>query len=242
MVFDTVAEVDELVSVLKDLPRSKNRVKKVYDYLRDDPGPRDSGYRGVHLVYEYGASKEEYHGLRIELQVRTQLQHAWATAVETMDLFSGSELKYGKGDADVLRFFVLVGSLMAYEEGTTPVPGAQGTREELAAELARLEANVGVLERLRGYAAIVGEHAKTDRRNTLTLELWRTKGQLAVTVHETLAAAEARITELEALDDEDLDAVLINIARISQLRDAYPNYFADTGRFTDFVMACLKGG
>ncbi|WP_338119313.1 RelA/SpoT domain-containing protein [Streptomyces parvus] len=93
--------MDELVSVLKDLPRSKNRVNKVYDYLRDDPGPRDSGYRGVHLVYEYGASKEEYLGLRIESQVRTQLQHAWATAVETMDLFSDSELKYGKGDADV---------------------------------------------------------------------------------------------------------------------------------------------
>lgn len=239
MVFDTVAEVEELVSVLVDLPRSKNRVKKVYNYLRDDPGPRDSGYRCVHLVYEYGASKKEYHGLRIELQVRTRLQHAWATAVETMDLFSGSELKYGKGEADVLRFFVLVGSLMAYEEGTTPVPGAEGTREELAAELARLETNVGVLERLRGYAAIVGEHAKTDRRNTLTLELWRTEGQLTVTVHETLAAAEARITELEALDNEDLDAVLINIARISQLRDAYPNYYADTGRFTEFVVACL---
>ncbi|MFF8816140.1 RelA/SpoT domain-containing protein [Streptomyces pactum] len=240
VVFGTVAEVDELVRVLVDLPRSKNRVKKVYDYLRGDPGPRDSGYRGVHLVYEYGASKKEYHGLRIELQVRTLLQHAWATAVETMDLFSGSELKYGKGDADVLRFFVLVGSLMAYEEGTTPVPGAEGTREELAAELAHLEANVGVLERLRGYAAIVGEHAKTDRRNTLTLELWRTEGRLTVTVHETLAAAEDRITELEALDDENLDAVLINIARISQLRDAYPNYFADTGRFTEFVVACLS--
>lgn len=239
MVFDTVAEVDKLVSILEELPRSKNHVTKVYDYLRDEPGPRDSGYRGVHLVYEYGASKTEYHGLKIELQVRTQLQHAWATAIETMDLFSGSELKYGKGDEELLRFFVLVGSLMAYEEGTTPVPSAEGTREELAAELARLEASVGVLERLQGYAAIVGEHAKTDRRNTLTLELLRNEGQLTVTVHETLAAAEARITELEALDDENLDAVLINIARISQLRDAYPNYFADTGRFTEFVGACL---
>ncbi|UDM00511.1 RelA/SpoT domain-containing protein [Streptomyces longhuiensis] len=239
VVFDTVAEVDKLVSILEELPRSKNHVTKVYDYLRDEPGPRDSGYRGVHLVYEYGASKTEYHGLKIELQVRTQLQHAWATAIETMDLFSGSELKYGKGDEELLRFFVLVGSLMAYEEGTTPVPSAEGTREELAAELARLEASVGVLERLQGYAAIVGEHAKTDRRNTLTLELLRNEGQLTVTVHETLAAAEARITELEALDDENLDAVLINIARISQLRDAYPNYFADTGRFTEFVGACL---
>jgi len=239
VVFDSVAEVEKLVAVLVDLPRSQNRVKKVYDYLREDPGPRTSGYRGIHLVYEYGASKTEYHGLRIELQVRTQLQHAWATAVETMDLFSGSELKYGKGDAGVLRFFVLVASLMAREEGTAPVPGAEAAPEDLAAELAQLEASLGILDRLRGYAAIVGQHARTDRRNALTLELWRKEGRLTVTVHETLTDAEARITELEALDNEDLDAVLINIARISQLRDAYPNYFADTGRFSEFVAGRL---
>lgn len=67
VVFETVAEVDELVAILVNSPRTKNRVQKVHDYLRDGPGPRSSGYRGVHLVYEYGASKKEYHGLRIEL-------------------------------------------------------------------------------------------------------------------------------------------------------------------------------
>jgi hypothetical protein len=56
-----------------------------------------------------------------------------------------------------------------------------------------------------------------------------------------LAEAEARLTELEALDDDNLDAVLINIARISQLRDAYPNYYAETGRFKDFVVLRLDG-
>ena len=235
VILESVAEVDALVGILVDLPRGRNRVKKADDYLRDAPGPRKSGYRGVHLVYEYAASKREYHGLRIELQVRTQLQHAWATAVETMDLFSGSELKYGKGDPDLLRFFALVASLMAHDELTAPVPGAEGAPKELREELVQLEERVGVLDRLRGYAAIVGEHSRTDRRNVLTLELWRREGQLTVTVHETLTDAEARLTALEALDDANLDAVLINISRISQLRDAYPNYFADTGRFTDFV-------
>lgn len=241
VVFESIREVDELVAVLRDLPRSRNRVKRVYDYLRDDPGPRDSGYRGVHLVYEYGASKKEYHGLQIELQVRTQLQHAWATAVETMDLFSGSELKYGKGDPDVLRFFVLVSSLMANEEGVAPVPGAQAPVEELLAELRELEGSLGIVGRLRAYESLVGDHATSDRRNALTLELRRREGLLRVTVHETLALAQERLTELEALDDDDLDAVLVNIARISQLREAYPNYYADTGRFTEFVTSRLEG-
>ena len=239
VILDSVDEVEALVELLRDLPRSKNRVTKVYDYLRTEPGPRNSGYRGVHLVYEYGASKQAYKGLRIELQVRTQLQHAWATAVETMDLFSGSELKYGKGDQNVLRYFVLVASLMAHEESTSPVPGADDRPDVLAAELTGLDAELGVLERLRGYASIVNEHATSDRRNALTLELRRLEGELTVTVHETLAEAEARLTELEALDDENLDAVLINISRIGQLRDAYPNYFADTGRFSAFVTSRL---
>lgn len=216
-------------------------MKRVYDYLRADPGPRNSGYRGVHLVYEYGASKPEYRGLQIELQVRTQLQHAWATAVETMDLFSGSELKYGKGEPDVLRFFVVVSSLMAHEERTAPVPGADAPVPDLVAELTHLERSLGVVDRLRGYASIVGVHATSDRRNALTLELRRRERNLQVTVHETLAEAQARLTELEALDDDDLDAVLVNIARISQLREAYPNYYADTGRFTDFVISALGG-
>lgn len=193
----------------------------------------------MHLVYEYGASKEEYRGLRIELQVRTLLQHAWATAVETMDLFSGSELKYGKGDPDLIRFFVVVGSLMAHDEGTAPVAGAEGTKDELISELVALESRLDVLDRLDGYQSIVGRHATTDRRNALTLELDRRERLLTVMVHETLALAEARLTELEALDDPNWDVVLVNIAKIGQLRDAYPNYYADTSRFAAFVGTAL---
>lgn len=237
VVMETVDEVEKVVEILRNLPRSKNRVKRVFDYLHDDPGPRDSGYRGIHLIYEYGASKEEYHGLQVELQVRTLLQHAWATAVETMDLFSGSQLKYGKGDPRVLRYFVLVSSLMAHEEQTVLVPDAHGSPLELADELRRLEGELGVVQRLRGYASIVGEHTKSDSSSALTLELRRQEARLTVTVHKTESDAEARLTELEALDDDNLDAVLINIARISQLRDAYPNYYADTGRFSNFVLS-----
>ncbi|WP_179965258.1 hypothetical protein [Mycolicibacterium psychrotolerans] len=58
-----------------------------------------------------------------------------------------------------------------------------------------------------------------------------------MSVHETLAEAEARLTELEARDDPNLDVVLVNIARISQLQDAYPNYYADTSRFASFVQS-----
>lgn len=119
------------------------------------------------------------------------------------------------------------------------MPGADAPVEDLLEELARFEHDHNVVGRLRTYESLVGDHATSDRRNVLTLELWRREGRLTVTVHETLALAQARLTELEALDDDDLDAVLVNIARISQLREAYPNYYADTGRFTEFVLSRL---
>ena len=44
--------------------------------------PKASGYRGFHLVYKYsGRDTDAYDGLQVELQIRTKVQHAWATAV-----------------------------------------------------------------------------------------------------------------------------------------------------------------
>jgi hypothetical protein len=54
-----------------------------------------------------------------------------------------------------------------------------------------------------------------------------------------MAGAESLLAELEALDDEDLDVALVNIARIGQLQAAHPNYHADTSMFTEFVESRL---
>ena len=44
-------------------------------------------------------------GLWIEIQLRTSLQHAWATVVETVDAFTNENLKFGAGSDDWKRFF-----------------------------------------------------------------------------------------------------------------------------------------
>jgi ppGpp synthetase/RelA/SpoT-type nucleotidyltranferase len=60
--------------------------------------PSPSGYRSVHLIYRYRNDRApDYNGLLIELQIGTRLQHAWATAVETMGTFLSYALKSSEG-------------------------------------------------------------------------------------------------------------------------------------------------
>src|SRR5215207_4193678 len=78
------ATIDELYAFRERLHDAhfkhvlKNEKDK-YDYIKHS---KDTGYRGVHDVYEYDVNSLaglKYKGLLIELQYRTFYQHAWAT-------------------------------------------------------------------------------------------------------------------------------------------------------------------
>ena len=93
----------------------RHELVKVNDYILS---PKKSGYRSLHLIYKFKTdtpSKEVYnrYPMLIELQFRTHLQHIWATALETIGLFTNQALKSGQGSKEILRFFVLVSSLFA---------------------------------------------------------------------------------------------------------------------------------
>ena len=111
-----------------------------YDYIEQ---PKSSGYRSLHQVYQFRSdteSKESYNrNMLIEIQFRTHLQHVWATAVETIGLFTKQALKAGQGDADIQRFFVLISSLFAIRENKPIVPGTLNDTTELISEIEQLE-------------------------------------------------------------------------------------------------------
>jgi ppGpp synthetase/RelA/SpoT-type nucleotidyltranferase len=94
----------------------KHKLHQVKDYIRN---PKKSGYRGVHMIYEYNSDKvKTWNGLKVELQIRSPLQHVWATAVETVGAFTRQALKSSMGQAEWLRFFALMGSHIARTEKT----------------------------------------------------------------------------------------------------------------------------
>lgn len=237
VILSTVSEVDALVERLNDAKRAQNLITRSYDYLRE-PGPQATGYRGIHLVYEYKATKPEFWGSAVEVQIRTELQHAWATAVETLDLFGGMRLKYGTGDDDLKRFFLVVSSLMAVDEGLPQPKKANETSQNLRAELRALENTLGVLGRLSGYVAIVKQFG-SDKRTTFLMQLNRSEHTLYLELFDNSTGAEAKLEEIESRGDDNIDAVLVASSKVGMLKSAYPNYFANTSAFSEFVQMQL---
>jgi len=79
---DNIAHQDR---VLKDI------VAKFPDAVEYDRRQKPShGYRAVHLVVDL-------HGFLVEIQVRTSLQHGWASAVERLADRIDLDIKYGGG-------------------------------------------------------------------------------------------------------------------------------------------------
>jgi putative GTP pyrophosphokinase len=99
----------------------KHELASSKDYIDK---PKSDGYRSIHLVFRYANDRAPfYDGLLLELQFRTRLQHAWATAVETMGTFLGQALKSGQGERPWREFFEVASAALAHVERSPPVPG-----------------------------------------------------------------------------------------------------------------------
>lgn len=237
-----VSQVDELAAdyVQSDL---KHTLAQVDDYIFS---PKKSGYRGIHLIYKYHSDKKEtYNGLKIEIQLRSALQHAWATAVETVDTFTRQSLKSSRGEKDWLRFFSLMSSAIAIRERRAPVPDTPILHGTLRKELAHYIKLLDVESHLRAYGSavqtIVSKKEKADDQyyllqlnpvaKTLNIQSYRQR-ELPLASEEYLAA-ETKTTDYT-------DAVLVSVDSVSALRRAYPNYFLDTDLFIDVMHQSMR--
>jgi ppGpp synthetase/RelA/SpoT-type nucleotidyltranferase len=242
-VMQSVSQVDELVSTFeaawaKNPNRGPHFVKK-YDYLEQ---PKNDGYRSVHLVYRYRSASRErsvYNGLRIEVQLRSRLQHAWATAVETVSTFTGQALKSNIGEASWKRFFLLMGSAIALIEKRKPAPDTPSDLEELKRELEAFSEQLNLLAGL-GKAVELTENVK-GHIFLLLLDSKERRINIKGFSQKDMLEANAAYLELEKniKDKPEMQAVLVSVNSFSALRRAYPNYFLDIDVFLETVRRVL---
>lgn len=246
MVVPNLKEVYEYSQKFKK-SRIRHEWKKTNDYIQH---PKPSGYRSLHLVYKFITDTPEkdifnQYPMLIELQFRTHLQHIWATALETIGLFTNQALKAGQGSKEILRFFVVVSSLFAIREGCPVCPGTVDDETELISEMEYLNSHHHILDMLRAIrmAFDKANDETTDKRGYYILQLDYERLELTRWVFkpsELDVATEVYDYLEEHRGDKPLDIVLVRAASYAAVKAAYPNYFLDIGEFIELVEDYLK--
>lgn len=215
--------------------KRKNERNK-YDYISN---PKDTGYRGIHDVYSYDVSSavgRPLKGLLVEIQYRTRIQHAWATAVEVIGFVTESQPKFQEGDKRYEHAMALASELLAraFEDKHGPFPEKSGA--ELVDEFVRADEDIGLLRMLGGLNASEGAHSQ----NKNTILLFSQSGELEL---RSFRDAPEALRELFKLEEElpDWDIVLVRADTPHEVRVAFRNYFSDAYEFIDLVNeACVK--
>ena len=149
-----VGESDDAFNLAADFAASRIRHELVR-YSNYITHPRPSGYRSLHLVYAYNSDRTpRWQDLKVEVQIRSELQHQWATAVETVGTFIGDDLKSNVGDPNWLRFFALMSTAISQREGTPEVPNTPTNHRELIAGIEDCDRILGISERLAAFQTL----------------------------------------------------------------------------------------
>ncbi|WP_245268843.1 RelA/SpoT domain-containing protein [Mesorhizobium loti] len=207
-----------------------------FNYI-DEPKP--DGYRSHHIVFKYrprDVDTEAFEGRRIELQVRTRLQHSWATAVEAVGLFRGQDLKHGKGEQDWLRLFQLMSAEFAHVE-QCPVHIGVPDHNDRVRELQDIDKRIGatsILEDIKNLTHYSESFVQATEKSRYYFLQYSKDHKVAIEPFSTLMLGARRLKEIEQkieLRGIDATAVLVEVDKVEKLVEMYPNYFGDVSLF-----------
>jgi len=246
-VLKDVKDLNKL-KLLIESSTQNHKLEKINDYVER---PKDSGYRSIHYIYKYSSRVTKFDGLRIELQIRTKLQHNWATAVETAGIITQTSLKSSMGPDDWLDFFKIVSSLFAIKE-ELPVMEEHNDKsmQELMICCYEKCQNLNIIDTLRALGVSTKHMEKQNFPGDyyiLNIDIEKKSVQILVFDKSNLENATNKYLELEkAIEDSKNAVVLVHANSMKLLKKAYPSYFLDT---TEFLIAlekinenCIKQG
>lgn len=209
---------------------------KIDDYIEK---PKASGYRCKHFVFRKG-------GMFIEIQLRTQIQHLWATAVETMDIFRGASMK-ADGDETYWRdFFRQASAVFAKVEGENVLD--EYREDDLFVLCGTLEKTIienNIFEYISSVALTslaISDEQKIRNAYYVVMNLdFNTKICNIFRFKESdYAVATQKYQDLEGKLVDNGSVVLVAVNDLKRIKDAYPNYFVDLSKFLEVIRFTLE--
>lgn len=233
----TINILNKVLFILENnIPEHFELTKSPTNYIEN---PKESGYRSIHFIYKYKSENKNLDGIRIELQLRTKLQHSWAMAVETAELDSKTALKSSEGDTNWLNFFKIASSLFALKEKTpilTEHIEKGYSKKDLLRQLYKLDNSFNIVNIMKGLNDVSIFHSTQEKHKNGYYILDINFIEKTITIktflkeHEKEASIEYSALEKKAEENKNA-VVLVSVPEIQQLQEAYPSYYLDTNNF-----------
>ncbi|MBU1425178.1 MAG: RelA/SpoT domain-containing protein [Gammaproteobacteria bacterium] len=238
LIFRSIKELNKFRSSFQKarFKHKRRNTPEKYDYISH---PKATGYRGIHDVYEYNVNSEtgrDLAGLYIEIQYRTLVQHAWATAVEVVGFITESQPKFQQGDKRYEHEMALASEILARAHEGLNGPFPQKSDRELLEEFLAMDRELMLLATLKGLNQAKSE--VSDKKNTILIF----SGEGALEVRSFFNAPDA-LRALFSLEKEmpHNDIVLVRADSSDEVRLAFRNYFSDAREFIRLMEnACAK--
>lgn len=233
LIFPDLDSLSSFLGYLQVESRASHRLLHRADKFDYIANPKETGYRGVHFIYGYEPSSSaniHLRGLKVEVQLRTNVQHAWATAVEIADLVLGARTKFEDGKGPYGYFFRLCSEILSrvHEGMTSCLPFLSD--DELVREFNNEERRTSVLDRL-GKLKEQGDLTKIRRHTVLafkedeTLEIFGfSKANRAVEKEAELVA-----------DPTCSHVVYVRASTPAAITSSYRNYLTNPADFVKLV-------
>lgn len=243
VIVSSIDDVYRLHELMSKSTRFKHQLElPPHDYIKS---PKQDGYRSLHQVVRYkNETHEELNGLRLEIQIRTRLQHSWATAVETLGMIQKSSLKAGQGDEITKQFFRTASALFALKEQQALPPGFEdATKKSLIDGFLEIDRSKNFLAQLEGVA-VSAHHIDTvtkDYTGYHVLQLFISEKRVRLTAFSEAQDAESfyKAKEIETKDNPNIAIVLMSAGALKDIKKAYPNFFLDTTAFLQNIKSIV---
>lgn len=238
IIFKELAQVEKFQKSMETTYLKGSRKFKLIstkDYISN---PKNDGYRSIHQIFEYNDNVK----MRLELQIRTKLQHYWATAVEVLDMKSKTKIKQGSGESWNREFFKLCSELFSLLKN----PNKENNKKDICQKIDKLDKEYNILQNLKALALSNKniENQANNKNYYFIVLLDFDKSTLRITGFKKRDFEEAKkLYDFyeEDLRDKNSDVVLISLDEVKMLKKAFPNYYLDSNSFIDVITKELQG-
>jgi len=205
----------------------KDKFNLRHNYIKH---PKDDGYRSIHYTIKQD-------GYFVEIQLRTKIQHAWATALEIVDIFEKKSLKTkedveDKSSKEWAEFFKICSNVFAELEFRNKIDYNELKSLFSYYNKLKIEKKFSAYFKFPALRSDVNEgyyllHIDLERREATPMLFNKDDFDKAIEQY--------KYYENKSAINPNYVVALVSTEDLKNIKKAYPNFFSHSQEFLDLI-------